>query len=280
MKKYINRLIIAAASILLGAGTAKAQDVLTIEGSVTNATVKWYKSATEPTATPSGSTATSIAPGEWITIEVTPNSGYWTYSDILTIQGAGSIGGAEARTTRGDLMVPKNPTALSGNQADGKGYYYLQIPASWKNADGYAKVIVGGEAIPKIDLSSATIDATGKIVTATTGDWTATITLDAVSFTYDGSAHGPEISGFSLTNGSVTFDNTAAQVSISGSETSAGSYNATLSAVTGGCLLNSKAVPFSIGKTPIVIGGDDRPRRPSPSVRRSSPMTARTRSRR
>ena len=52
MKKYINRLIIAAASILLGAGTAKAQDVLTIEGSVTNATVKWYKSATEPTATP------------------------------------------------------------------------------------------------------------------------------------------------------------------------------------------------------------------------------------
>ena len=255
MNRYINRILLAVAALFATAGTAKAADALTISGSVTNATVKWYNSTAEPTAAPSGAAATTIAPGEWIILEVTPNTGYWTYDEIITIQGAGGIGGAEARTR--SIMMPVHLKALSGNQADGKGYYYLQIPAEWKNADGYTKVIVGGEAIPKIDLSSATIDATGKIVTATTGNWTATITLDEVKWTYDESAHGPAISAFELTNGTKTFSNTAAQVAISGSETNPGSYNATLSAVTSGCFLNSKAVPFSIEAIPVIIGGAD-----------------------
>ena len=243
MKKYINRLILAAASIMLGAGTAKAADVLTIGGSMTNATVKWYKSTSEPTAAPSGTTATTIAPGEWIIIEVTPNSGYWTYDDMLTIQPAGSIGGAEARPHRA-IMVPKHPIALSGNEADGTGYYYLQIPAEWKNADGYTKVIVGGEAIAKIDLSAATVS--GNTVTATTGAWTATITLDAVSYTYDGFAHEPEITDFSISDGTYSFTNTALHVSISGSGTNAGNYTASLASEDHGCLTGTGSVPFNI----------------------------------
>ena len=255
MKKYINRLIIAAASIVLGAGTVTAADVLTIEGSVANATVAVYKSATEPSAAPTGATVTTIAPGEWIILEVTPNTGYWTYGDILTIQGAGSIGGAETRTRSG-LMVPLHPTAASSNEADGTGYYYMKIPAEWNNADGFTKVIIGGDAVQKIDLSVATIDpstpsASEVSVSATTGGWTATFKLDKTKFTYNGSNQGPAIisSTVTLSDGNTTFTPAVGKcVSIDGQETIAGDYSATLSAVAGGCFVNSKSVGYSIKK--------------------------------
>ena len=258
MNKYINRILLAIAALFVGIGTANA-DNLDISGSVTNATVAFYKSASEPTAAPTSAVVTTVAPGEWIIIKVTPNSGYWTYEKMLTMQVAGSIGGAEGRTR--SIMVSVNPTALSTNKADGTGYYYYQIPAECTNVNGYSKVIIGGEAVEKIDLSGATIDGTGKVVTATTGGWTATITLDKVSWTYDGSAHGPVISGFTLSNGTKTFAapevqaDKDAQVSISGnSQTDAGNYTATLAAVANGCLKNSfSSVAFSIGKNTLTI---------------------------
>ena len=243
MKKYINRLILAAASILLGAGTAKAADELKIEGSVAKATVKCYMSTTEPSSVPSSATVKTIAPGEWIILEVTPNDGYWTYGDILTIQGAGSIGGAEGRT-RGGIMVPQHPDALSGNEVDGTGYYKLQIPAEWKNADGYAKVIIGGEAIPKVDISSATLS--GTTLTATTGDSKVEIKFEALSFTYTGSVQWPAIESFSLTNGSKSYFIYGKHVSISGSGIEAGTYPATLTSQEHGCLTGTKTVDFEI----------------------------------
>ena len=243
MKNYINRLILAAASILLGAGTATAQDALTIEGSVKNATVTVYKADAKPTEAPSGATATTIAPGEWIILKVTPKSGYWIYDDIITIQRAGSIGGAESRGT-GAIIVPKHPTALSGNKTDGTGCYYLQIPAEWKKADGYIKVIIGGEAIPKVDISKATLS--GTTLTATTGDWTVNITFDALSFTYTGSVQGPAIDPFSLTNGGKSYFIYGKHVSISGSGIEAGTYKATLTSKDDGCLKGTKTVDFEI----------------------------------
>ena len=243
MKNYINRLILAAASILLGVGTATAEDDLAIEGSVANATVAVYKANDKPTEAPSGATATTIAPGELIILKVTPKSGYWIYDDIITIQPAGSIGGAESRGT-GAIIVPKHPTALSGNETDGTGCYYLQIPAEWKKADGYIKVIIGGEAIPKVDISKATLS--GTTLTATTGDSKVEIKFDALSFPYTISVQGPAIESFSLTNGGKSYFIYGKHVSISGSGIEAGTYEATLTSKDDGCLTGTKTVSFEI----------------------------------
>ena len=218
-----------------------------IEGSMTNATVKFYVSDTEPTAAPTGDEATQVNAGQWLIIEVTPNEGYWTYNEMLTLQLTGSISDAEA--PRRVIHVPVHPTALSSNQADGKGYYYYQIPAECTDANGYKKVVFSGSVIPKIDLSTATIDATGKTITASADGWTATITFDDNSWTYDGTPQGPVIASFSITKvGAGYFDYVYSHhLGISNNEqTDAGNYNATLSAVATGCLKGTKTVPFSI----------------------------------
>ena len=253
MKRLINRIVLTATALFAVAGTTKAQ--LDLQNNLTGATVNWYISSSVPTADNPGTAATpgttKINVGEYVVVKVTPTSGHWTYDGAITFQVAGGIGGGEAPHRA--LKLPVNPTALSSNQADGTGYYYYKIPDDCTPENGYKKVIFAGEVFENIDLSGASIDGTGKIVTATTGGWTATITLDPVSWTYDGSAHVPSISSFTLSNGTKTFTNTADQVSISGSGTNAGNYNATLSSVDNGCLKISKQVPFSISKKAITL---------------------------
>ena len=249
----IRKIVFAVVAMIAATGVVKADDNLTLENKLTtNATVKFYVSDTEPTAsyTP-GAEATSVLHGKYLIVKVEPADGYWTYNGAVTFQVAAGIGGAEA--PRRAIKLPVNPTAVSSNKADGTGYYYYKIPDDCTEANGYKKVIFDGEVFQKIDLSSAAIDGTGKIVTKTTDGWTATITLNEVNFTYNGMAQVPAISSFTLSNGSKTFDNTAQQVSISGSMTNAGNYNATLAAVADGCLLNSKQVPFSIGKKAVTL---------------------------
>ena len=251
-----NRIIILLLLTLLTSIVAWAQPGLNIEGGVTNATVKFYVSDSKPTAAPTGGEATQVNAGQWLIVEVKPNEGYWTYDEMLTVQTAGSIGGAEAPVRRA-IQVPASPTALDGNQADGKGYYYYQVPEGCTYENGYRSVIVGGDMLKKVDLSKASKSEDGKTFTATTDSWTATITLDEVSFIYNGSAQGPTISSFNLTNGTKTFNNTADHVSISGSGTDAGNYDATLSAVATGCLKNSfSSVAFSVGQKTLTIIAD------------------------
>lgn len=257
--KYISRILFVLAVMLCGAGTAQAatDDLNIVTTGVTGATVTAYVSTSEPTASysASGTAATTVQHGQYLVLKVTPTDGKWLYNEMLEVQVAGGPGGALVRT-RG-LVVAENPTALStnpANLADGTGYYYYLIPDHCTSANGYKNVVVTGAAVSKIDLSSASIDATGKVITASANGWTATINLDDVSWTYDASSHGPAISAFTLTNGTKTFaspevqaDKTK-QVSISGEQTNAGNYNATLSAVAGGCFVNSKSVGYSIKK--------------------------------
>lgn len=252
MKQRIRILLALVAVMLCGAGTAQAatDDLNIVTTGVTGATVTAYMSTGVPTASAPGTAATTVQHGQYLVLKVTPATGKWLYEDMLEVQVAGGPGGALVRT-RG-LVVAEHPTALGTNAADGTGYYYYKIPAECTAANGYKNVVVTGAAVSKIDLSSASIDATGKVITASADGWTATINLDDVSWTYDASSHGPAISAFTLTNGTKTFaspevqaDKTK-QVSISGEQTNAGNYNATLSAVTGGCFTSSKAVPYSI----------------------------------
>ena len=261
--KNISRILFVLAVMLCGAGTAQAAtDDLTIvnEVAATDATVAFYMSTSIPTASAPGSTATTVQHGQYLVLKVTPADGKWLYNEMLEVQVVGSPGGALAPPRRApevpEVKIAAKPLGLSTNAADGTGYYYYQIPAECTGANSYKRVVVTGTSAGKIDLSSASIDGTGKVITNTTDGWTATITLDQVSWTYDASPHGPAIKstgGFSLTKGSKSFTNTAAQVAISGAQTNAGDHNATLSAVTGGCFLNSKSVPFSIAKAPTEI---------------------------
>ena len=247
--KYISRILFVLAVLFVGGGTVQAQsDDLKIVKNATGVTIETYVSSTEPgtSYSASGTEAENVQHDQYLVLKVTPAEGKWLYNEMLEVQVAGSPGGSLDRT-RG-VVVAEAPTALSSNQADGTGYYYFQIPSGCTAANSYKNVIVTGTAIEKIDLSAATIDGTGKVITKTTDSWTATITLDEISWTYNKNTHCPAISAFSLTNGTKTFSNTTKQVAISGTETNAGSYNAALSAVTGGCFLNSLAVPFTIEK--------------------------------
>ena len=258
--KYISRILFVLAVMLCGAGTAQADtdDLSIVTTGVSGASVTAYVSDSEPSAsyTATGAAATVVQHGQYLVLKVTPDDGKWLNNEMLEVQVAGGPGGALGRTRSG-MMVAEHPTALSSNQDNGTGYYYYQIPSGCTAANGYKNVVVTGASIGKIDLNSASIGSTGKVITKTTDGWTVTITLDEVSWKYDASAHCPAITGFSLTNGTKTFTNTAAQVDISGANTNVGNYNATLFAVDGGCFLNSKSVPYVIGKTDLTITAND-----------------------
>lgn len=229
-----------------------------------NATVTYFKSATMPTVSDISTFNTPLVwanAGDWIVAHIVPNDGYWTDGQLMMAMETTST---SAAPTRGPAIDA--PRALALLQADeydagdgtmkprhdGAGWYYYQIPADHSFNNGYISSTIDVTLFDKVDLSAATID--GKTVTATTGDWTATITVDENAWTYDGVPHAPGISSFSLSNGTNTFTNTAEQVSISGSETNVGSYTASLTAVAYGCLANSlRGIDFSIRKASLKI---------------------------
>ena len=252
MKKYINRIIFAAVALFTMAGTAKAAADLDLKNNIStdDATVVWYISDGVPTAENPGTVATpgttKVEAGKYLVVKVTPKSGYFTYNDLLTFQPAGSIGGAEARQR--SIILPEHPTALSTNSGDGTGYYYYQVPATCTNANGYTQVIFDGSIIEKIDLTGATLSGTTLTTIARTDGWQAVIELDQTSWTYDAAVHGPVISSLTLTDGTKTLTPTASShVTISNnSQTNAGDYTATLTAVSSGCLLNSCGAAFKI----------------------------------
>jgi hypothetical protein len=230
-----------------------------------NATVTYFKSATMPTASDISTFTTPLVwanAGDWIVAHIVPNDGYWTDGQLLMVMETTSTAPSRASTRGSAIDDPRTLTMLQADEYDagdgtmkprhdGAGWYYYQIPADHSFNNGFTSSTINGTVFDKVDLSAATIN--GKTVTATTGDWTATITVDENAWTYDGAAHGPGISSFSLSNGTKTITNTA-QVSISGSGTSAGSYTASLTALAYGCLANSfRGIDFSIGKASLKV---------------------------
>lgn len=251
MNKYIKRILLTFATVFIGTGSVLADnnnDLSLVNAMTINATVKFYVSDTEPMAsfTP-GTEATTIAPGQWLVVKVTPASGYFTYGDLFCVQVVGSTDSAQART-RG-IMIPEKLTALNVN-VDGTGYYCYQIPAASTIDNGYSAVVFRGSVIEKIDLKGATISTDGKTVTTASrpDGWQAEITLDEVSFIYSASAQGPTISTFKLTKGTQSISTTVADhVGISNnSQTAVSSYKAKLTAVETGCLKNYFEPDFQI----------------------------------
>ena len=224
-----------------------------------NATVTYFKSATMPTASDISTFTTPdmwADAGDWIVAHIVPNDGYWTDKQLLNIKETTST---PAMTRGTPIDIPQGLTLLQDDEydagggimkprQDGAGWYCYQVPADHSFDNGFISCTINGTVFNKIDLSAATID--GKTITATTGDWTATIILDENAWKYDGAPHGPSISSFSISNGTKTFTNTAEQVSISGSATNVGSYTASLTAAAYGCLANSfSGINYSITST-------------------------------
>ena len=223
-----------------------------------NATVTYFKSATMPTVSDIGTFTTPdmwADAGDWIVAHIVPNDGYWTDGQLLNVKETTSTAktrGSASDASQGLTLLQADEYDAGGGtmkpRQDGAGWYYYQVPADHSFNSGFISSTINGAVFNKIDLSAATID--GKTITATTGDWTATIILDENAWTYDGAPHGPSISSFSLSNGTKTFTNTAEQVSISGSATNVGSYTASLTAVAYGCLANSfSGINYSITST-------------------------------
>ena len=138
MKHTIRLFLVLAALIAGSAGTVQAgtSDLAIVnQVATTDATIKTYVSDAVPETT-LGTAATTIEPGKYLVIEVTPADGKWTYSDLFKIEKGVGIGGAESRPRRanGDMNLGVSPTALTTNKADGSGIYYYQIPTSWTDA--------------------------------------------------------------------------------------------------------------------------------------------------
>ena len=268
MKHTIRILLALTAVILGGTGTAKADSFgLEKETTIEKAGVKLYVSAAKPSsgfAEPDAE-ATDITTGQWLVIKVTPTDGYWTYSDLVTVQMAGNISDAQGRTR--SITLPVHPEAFS-TSPDGSGFYCIQISDDYKNAKGYTKVVVGGSAIQKFNLGSPS-SVSGSTYNYTSGDWTTSITVGETSFTYNGSEQKTTISNTSIVvkkgdADAVTFttvaDHVTAPVSAvapstlsEGKSVNAGSYNTTLTAAANGIFTSSKAVGFTIGKAPTEI---------------------------
>ena len=97
------------------------------------------------------------------------------------------------------VMKPRN---------DGAGWYYYKIPADNFFDVGYTTSILDGEVVKLFDLSDddnadgAVVKQDGTKITVPNGDgWTAEITLDAVTFPFDGTEKKPTVTAITLNKG-------------------------------------------------------------------------------
>ena len=235
------------------------------------ATVTFYDyGTTEPTTSSFTKPSTAITQidnsdgkDHYVIVHIVPADGYWTNKELLFAMETGATLAPSMRAPGLDLG--QVPTLLKADEGygNGAGWYYYQIPAA-HTTDSYKTSTIDGFVVPKFDLSTATVDATdAKTYHVSNGDWNTTISIDENSFTYNGAAQGPQLSGTTLQIKKGTDDACtlplSGNVSLSGTETnaSATAYNATLSYVANGCFTDTKAVPFSISKKALTITADD-----------------------
>ena len=236
---------------------------LELVSNLTNAAVTFYKSNAVPTVAfidSPGSVANLADAGDYIIMHIVPNDGYWTNLQLLMAMETGASLAPQMRAP--GLELGQVPTLLKADEgySNGAGWYYYQIPAGHSVNAGYVTSTIDGFVAPKFDLSTATVDANdAKTYHVSNGDWNTTISIDKNSFTYNGSAQGPQLSGTTMQIkkgnddactlpliGNVTLSSTATNAS-------ATAYDATLSSVANGCFTSTKAIPFTIGKKALTV---------------------------
>jgi hypothetical protein len=237
--------------------TIKEKTLLT--NNLSNATVDFWVSASEPTSTTvfADEDKTNLAePGEYVVMHIVPSDGYWTNQDLLFSMETGALLAPSLRAPGLDLG--QTPTLLKADEGyyNGAGWYYYQIPAA-HTTDSYKTSTVDGFVVPTFDLRNATASVDGKTLTVASGDWNTTVSIDKNSFTYNGAAQGPLLSGTTMQIKKGTDDACtlplSGNVTLSSTATNAGNHNATLSAATNGCFTSTTEIPFTIGKKDLTV---------------------------
>lgn len=193
---------------------------LKLQSNLANATVTWYDGGNAvPTAIPTSTTpAISVvketygaAQDHYVIAHIVPNGGYWTDQKFLDVMEAGRS------LTRSSLDLDSDSklTLLEADKDDsdnprndGAGWYYYKIPAdNFFNVD-YTTSVLDGELVKWFNLSDdddadgAVVKQDGTKITVPNGEgWTAEITLDAVTFPFDGTEKKPTVTGITLNKG-------------------------------------------------------------------------------
>ena len=133
----------------------------------------------------------------YVIAHIVPNPGYWTDRTLLM---AYEAGGALARS-RAPIVDPAYTLKLlqadtyddaesnTKSRHDGAGWYYYKLPKEHNCTAGYKYSIINGFAPEIFDLSNQTVtqDVNTNTVTVsrTTDDWTATLTYNKLSLSFD-----------------------------------------------------------------------------------------------
>lgn len=234
------------------------------------ATVTFYDyGTTEPTTSSFTKPSTAITQidnsdgkDHYVIVHIVPADGYWTNKELLFAMETGATLAPSMRAPGLDLG--QVPTLLKADEGygNGAGWYYYQIPAAHSVDAGYVTSTIDGFVVPTFDLSAATASADGKTLTVASSDWNTAISIDENSFTYNGSAQGPQLIGTTIQIKKGTDDactlSLSGNVSLSGNSlTDVGNYSATLSANANSCFSNSKTVDFNIYRTLAVFSGSN-----------------------
>lgn len=152
----------------------------------------------------------SITPGHYVVMYVQPEDGYWTDAQLLSCRetnGGTTVSDSRAVT----FLARKTDTDYRGDTYtyyNGAGWYCYQVPAANTVDAGYTQSELNGDVVAKFDLDAKNnITQNGKVVTVTDGTddgWSAVLTVDEVSYKFDGNKHQPKYTSIVIKKGDVT----------------------------------------------------------------------------
>ena len=184
--------------------------LLKLQNELKNATVTLYDGGTAisnfNTSEP-GDEIDEIAPGNILVMHIVPADGYWTNEAILDVMEATpSLARARNKVvvdTNNELELLKADEGYN----DGRGWYSYKVPATHSFVKGYKYCVLGGEVVPKFDLSNTSQDQVYGTWMVTVSRkpieedyWTADISFTEASrnVTFDTYNHVPVISDITI----------------------------------------------------------------------------------
>lgn len=196
---------------------------LQLKSNLEHAAVTFYDGGTtEPSTTtfdPTASAITTIDNSDgqdhYVIAHIVPEEHCWTDAVLLKAVDAPSETTVAANTLtllkRDDYNIYEGSSLEPEMHSlyDGTGWYYYKLPKEHSIANGYLSSTIDGFVVPKFDLDEGKgrVSQSGNVVTVTDGTengWKALMTLDKVSFPFNGSNQGPAVTEMAIMNGSET----------------------------------------------------------------------------
>ena len=151
----------------------------------------------------------NILPGHYVVMDINVNPYTWTDAELLSCQetnGGTTVSDSRAVTLLARKIGTYTYSSGTFTYYDGKGWYCYQVPAANTVAAGYTQSELNGDVADVFDLDEDDhITQNGKVITVTTdGGWSAVLTLDEVSYKFDGNEHQPKYTSVVIKKGDVT----------------------------------------------------------------------------